>query len=112
MKDNYGGECENFSDLNYCSFECENLNYCIQITISSWITRDINRIEFLRYLGHMRCLLGWIGSQTLDSDAQLLLLLLAHKVGLGSLNSFCGRSCLFRFSSLGKKKKKGEGRGL
>ncbi|BBH10376.1 zinc finger C3HC4-type RING finger family protein [Prunus dulcis] len=44
------------------------------------IERDINRIEFLRHLGHMRCLLGWIGSQTLDSDAQLLLLLLAHKI--------------------------------
>ncbi|KAI5316107.1 hypothetical protein L3X38_045283 [Prunus dulcis] len=69
------------------------------------------RIEFLRHLGHMRCLLGWIGSQTLDSDAQLLLLLLAHKVGWGSLNSFCGRSCLFGFSSLGKKKKKKKGEG-
>ncbi|PQP97142.1 membrane-anchored ubiquitin-fold protein 3-like [Prunus yedoensis var. nudiflora] len=86
------------------------LEFKVKITTEE--NRDINRIEFLRHLGHMRCLLGWIGSQTLDSDAQLLLLLLAHKVGWGSLNSFCGRSCLFGFSSLGKKKKKGEGRDI
>ncbi|KAM2943003.1 hypothetical protein COP2_032068 [Malus domestica] len=32
---------------------------------------DIDSIEYLKHLGHMRFLLGWIGPQALDSDVQI-----------------------------------------